>query len=548
MKSSFLTRLSITYKIIFTVIFVLMISLLASVLLLNRFVENQMRMTYGQSIQTLFNAFEDGVKGSLERGQMKNFQKLLNHQKEINGVLEVNLYDREGRVNLSSTRIENASALPEGLLETISREKRQVTRESGDRMVIFRPQPVVADCIRCHPTWKKGEIGGILSLSYDLNSLNSVISRLKFSTTAGSVVLVFLISFMIFAAVQKMVRKPIFHVVDGLKDAAEGEGDLTKRLAVKSEDELGRLANWFNIFVEKLQGIIKGIAGSAEKQNASSVDLLEISSQMSKAAAMMAEKANAVAEAANDVSQNMTSTASAAEESFNNIEMVSAAADEISTMITKIVEHTGETRENSEYAVSRTQKATVSIEELNRSALEINNVVEIINDISEQTNLLALNATIEAARAGESGKGFAVVAGEIKALANQTADATLEIQQKVSRIQSAGGDAISQIEEISNIIENVNSMIDQVNRNMEEQSVTTREIAGNVSQAAEGIQNVTEHVTQSSNKVAKIAQDIDDVHQASIGMSDSSSHINDSASRLSRMSKDLKASVDQFKI
>ena len=81
------------------VVIVLLICLAASVTLLNRFVENQMRLTYNQSVHTLFNAFEDGVKGSLERGQMKNFQKLLHHQKEINGVMEVNLYDRKGAVN-----------------------------------------------------------------------------------------------------------------------------------------------------------------------------------------------------------------------------------------------------------------------------------------------------------------------------------------------------------------------------------------------------------------------------------------------------------------
>ncbi|MGD9823238.1 methyl-accepting chemotaxis protein [Desulfobacter sp.] len=548
MKSHLFARLSITYKIILTVVIVLLICLAASVALLNRFVENQMRLTYTQSVHTLFNAFEDGVKGSLERGQMKNFQKLLLRQKQINGVMAVNLYDREGAVNLSSNTLDKAEPLPDGLLSRIREEKTQIIQKSDTRLVIFGPQSVVPDCIRCHPTWKKGEIGGILSLAYDLGALNTVISKLKYFTTAGSVILLFIMSFMVFIAIQKMVKKPIFCVLSGLKDAAEGDGDLTKRLRITSADELGSLARWFNTFVEKLQGIIRDIANNSEKQNISSAELLDISNKMSDAAGIMAERSNTVAAAAVDVSDNMRSTAAAAEQSSNNIGMVSSAAEEMSTMIGKIAKNTEETRENSQYAVSRTQKAADSIKTLEQSAREIGDVVETINDISEQTNLLSLNATIEAARAGESGRGFAVVANEIKILAKQTADATYEIQGKVIRIQDSTRQAISEISEISNAIDSVNSMIDTITTSVEKQSGTTREIAGNVSQAALGIQEVTRNVTESSKKVQKIASDIDDVHQAALGMSDRSSEINASADRLSQISKILKTSVDQFKI
>lgn len=147
MKIRLFARLSITYKVILTVVIVLLICLAASVALLNRFVENQMRLTYTQSVHTLFNA-EDGVKGSLERGQMNNFQKLLHHSKEINGVIEVNLYDRKGAVNLSSNALDKAEPFPEGLLSRIREEKAQVVQKHDSRLSHFRPP---ARCSRLYP-------------------------------------------------------------------------------------------------------------------------------------------------------------------------------------------------------------------------------------------------------------------------------------------------------------------------------------------------------------------------------------------------------------
>ena len=341
---------------------------------------------------------------------------------------------------------------------------------------------------------------------------------------------------------------PIKNVVAGLKDAAEGEGDLTKRLDVKSKDEIGSLSKWFNVFIKKLQGIITDIAGNSEKLDNSSRDLLTISKEMSEGADKMSSKSNAVATAAEEMSSNMSSVAAAAEQSSTNINMVSAAAEEMTSTINEIAENTEKTKATSNQTVSQTKKASENIENLSNSAQEIGKVVETIKDISEQTNLLALNATIEAARAGEAGKGFAVVASEIKSLAQQTADATLEIKVKIENIQNSTQETVSEVEEITVAINDVNEMIDTVAAAVEEQSATTKEIAVNVTQAAQGIQEVTENVTQSSTVANEIAEDIADMNQSSSEMSNNSLQVSNSADELSQLSDELKQTVNQFKV
>ncbi len=228
--------------------------------------------------------------------------------------------------------------------------------------------------------------------------------------------------------------------------------------------------------------------------------------------------------------------------------MVSAAAEEITSTINEIAQNTEKTRVTSNEAADKAKSTLSNINDLTKSALEIGKVVETINDISEQTNLLALNATIEAARAGEAGKGFAVVASEIKALARQTAEATLDIKEKIDQIQNSTKESVSEIQHVTTAILSANEMIDTVAASVKEQSATTKEIDRNVNQAALGIQEVTTNVTQSSVVASEIAKDIVNVNNSSNEMFINSQTVTKDSEGLSDLSKELNKTVDQFVI
>lgn len=391
------------------------------------------------------------------------------------------------------------------------------------------------------------ELGWTLGVSALTEEVFEPVTTLGKITLIMSIVIV-VVAIIILTIIAGSIVRAVNVVVEGLRDTAEGEGDLTKRLDTKEKDELGQLAKWFNVFVEKLQGIMSDISSNSIALNNSSNELLDISKQMSAGVSEISQRTMSVSSAAEEMSSNMSSVAAAAEQSSTNIGMVSTATEEMTATIDEIAQNTEKTRVSSSKVVTKSKKASENINNLSSSALEIGKVVETINDISDQTNLLALNATIEAARAGEAGKGFAVVASEIKELAKQTSAATLEIKGKIDGIQKSTQETVAEIEEITVSISSVSEMIDTVASAVEEQSVTTREIAGNVLQAAQGIQEVTENVNQSSVVANEIAQEIGHVNQAVSDMSNNSNQVSSSADGLSHLSEKLKKAVDQFKV
>ena len=361
------------------------------------------------------------------------------------------------------------------------------------------------------------------------------------------VIIIALIAAIVFC-LMVFVTRPIKTTVSMIKDIARGEGDLTKRLEIKSNDEIGDLSHWFNLFVDKLQDLIRDVTEKTTTVDTASNHFTQLSACMNAGVEDLSGRSTTVATAADEMSSNITSVAAAMEQASTNINMVATASEEMSSTINEIARNAEKARSITDTAVTQTQSASTQVNELGEAALQIGKVVETITDISEQVNLLALNATIEAARAGEAGKGFAVVANEIKDLANQTAEASGAIKDRVQGIQTSTDGTVKQISDITEIVTEINEIVATIATAVEEQSATTKEIAENISHASAGIVEVNENVAQGSGASNQVAQEISEVTQATQGIASSSQEVKDNADRLSDLAAGLAELMGKFKV
>ncbi len=302
------------------------------------------------------------------------------------------------------------------------------------------------------------------------------------------------LSILLAGLVSRTVTAPIKAVVDSIKDIAQGEGDLTRRLPVHGNNEIGELSEWFNTFIAKLHGIINQVSGSSLQLASSALELQLTSKQMTESIAQLSSQSTSLATAGEEMSATSGDIANNCHHAANN----AGGATQKATQGAAVV---GQSILVMNSIAERVQSAASTVDALGTRSEQIGAIIGTIEDIADQTNLLALNAAIEAARAGEQGRGFAVVADEVRALADRTTRATKEIGEMIKAIQKETKAAVTSMEqsvtqveqgtshaaesgrslqEILDIINDVTEQISQIATAAEEQTATTREISSNV--------------------------------------------------------------------
>jgi methyl-accepting chemotaxis protein len=341
---------------------------------------------------------------------------------------------------------------------------------------------------------------------------------------------------------------PINATINTLRDIAEGEGDLTRRLDQSRSDELGELAKWFNAFADRIHDMVCVIATNSQLLASSSHQLSCTSEQLSDGVSSSKQQSASVSAAAEEMSMNMKEVAESTDGMSQTIRAVAASVEEMNQTIREIARNAEKSATVAGHAASLVEISNDKITNLGQAADEIGRVIEVIQDIAEQTNLLALNATIEAARAGEAGKGFAVVATEVKELAKQTAAATDDIRTRIESMQASTGDAVESIREISEVINNVNEVSRTIASAVEEQSITTRQISDNVSTTASAAESVARGVAETAMASREITENITRVDGVLMQTAEGADESRDAGTRLSQLAEEMNGLIGRFRI
>lgn len=429
-----------------------------------------------------------------------------------------------------------------------------------DEVRYLKPIKLTQDCLFCHgdpagkkdPTggtmegWRVGGIHGAFEIISSLDEVNSQVFNAKLGVLFWTVGILAVIAVVVFLLIQRSIVKPLNTATDFINTISSG--DLTKNIETEGKDEFGQMTTNIGGMSASLRDMVSSISNSSTTLFDSSGKLGVAAHDISDGTNELNQRANSVATAAEEMSANMNTVAAATEEASTNIALVAQSTEDMALTIKEIAQNTEQTQTITARAVTQSESASQRVDELGSAAAKIGTVTETITEISEQTNLLALNATIEAARAGEAGKGFAVVANEIKDLARQTADATLEIKNQIDGIQGQTNATVGEIEGIMKVIQEINEIVTVVAAAVEEQNVTTNEIAENISQATLGIQEVTENVAQSSVVADEVAKDISQVSHESVEIAGETEDLKAKANELKELSEQLKTVVDSFKV
>ena len=516
-----------------------------------------------ESAKRLGETILTSIRYPMMTGDQEIIQLQFDKFKELVGIEVLHLLDHNGVIKRSIDRSligekSKATNLDKALRgeEFIGVELRQRTR--GRVYSELRPILNEESCYTCHGSTQK--VLGVLRLGVDWQPVDSALTLTRNRNIIISVVGLVFIGALVFVLLRAMLTKPIGTLITAASGLASR--DLTQRIKITGQDEIGRLGSMFNQIIDSMHEMVLQIRTTAEKVASSS-------QQLSSSTQQVNASTQEVSTAIQQITKGATTQSERVDETLEIMEKASVALKQMMANAQAATSGVGESSQKAERGRASAQETvekilrltdTVTntakvIQTLGERSQQIGEITETITSIADQTNLLALNAAIEAARAGEAGRGFAVVAEEVRKLAEGSAEAVRKIGNLIKSIQAETGKAVSSIETSAKEVQEGKDMVDkiadllvEINNSVQDASSLTKQIAEATTEQVQG----AERVVTAVNEVAAVAKEsVSTAEEVSSSVEEQTASMEEmsaSAQELARLAMELKDMVSKFKL
>lgn len=390
------------------------------------------------------------VRAAMNLGDRTLIEKSLSDASAMKGIKELKIH--QSQVVIDTFGI-NAKVSDDqevvGIFKNPTQHSINLDDAKGHRLRLLKPLIAEQDCLACHVTSKTGDVLGVMDMTFSFEEIDAYIAQVSWKLIMIFALSLVVTSILIMWILKRVVGNPLEILMERVRDLSSGNGDLTARVKIKSDDEMGDIAKYINIFIEKIQSIIltsqkisQNVEHTGETLNSNAVEfskgVIEQAHQIKMSFDLMKD-----IEADLDLSEELAiHTVEDNSSSFSVLEKMSLSLNEVVQKINSASDQEQEMAHQIQNVVSQTD--------------QIKGVLAMIKDIADQTNLLALNAAIEAARAGEHGRGFAVVADEVRKLAERTQKSLAEIDVTISVVVQSVSTASDNIKENSQKVIDLN--------------------------------------------------------------------------------------------
>lgn len=530
---------SVQHKIFFLLAITGILVLCASLFIGKQQQSELAHQTIEQNIKILADNYFDSINTMMLTGTMANREILRNKilsEKQIKDIHiiraeQINKFFGPGEANQAPQNQQERDAL-QGVEQVHF-------SGSGDTELITYLKPIVAsadyrgtNCLGCHQS-KEGEILGAIKVSYSLSEVNEVVSKNAW-TSFAILSVIFIITFVTLGWVFRKFLIERLRVIGKSMRLASQNNDLTIHVKDETNDELGRLANNFNLMMDTFKSNISQLSESSKVLIHSAERIYDSAETTEQAINQQKQGTDSVAAAINELETSST-------EVKNTTHFASERSDTSNHLAESSLTIAEQTEQSINGLAEEVRLAAEQVAQLQNRTLEVGKVLEVISGIAEQTNLLALNAAIEAARAGEAGRGFAVVADEVRTLANRTHDSTDEIKRTIENLQS---EALETVKTMNRSSEDANQRAEQVQK----VAVALKDISEHMTEINQlniQIADATEQQSLAAEEINQSVIAISDNAETSLVDAHESKQVSESLLNLAR---ELDQQVRKFKL